>query len=425
MKGEVELRESRALLRSHPPVATPLDMAEAMDPRWMKHVGADLLQRGSPLDSARLGDGCRHVFLDVGSNRGVHVRFLMEGPAVYPGSRYLQWGFFQQHYGPRFVNDSTICSFGFEPNPAHAERLRRLALRLRANGRRAEWFNAAASNRTGTLTMYHNSWRGNMSGSSEWGFSAFGRRLEEAHPVNSTHKVRHDGTLKERSSEHLNAVKEKQKAAEHAYWVAEWWRKNGGGIETVPMIDLGLFILTELVNRRIPPAPHGIHPSEVRPPSIIMKLDVEGAELDVLERMRTLNVLCEVDVITCELHSSALDWSKAGDRTPYESVYERYPSLFDLIEERSSMPTFSSTTLEQRRKRAPGATVVGPAFPDLLQKIFQGRINVTTKGRRRLARAHENKASGSEVASSCRTEFKWADDESYLLVEDMIRRPWE
>ena len=32
-------------------------------------------QPGYFLNRTRLGDGCRHVFIDGGSNRGVHVRF--------------------------------------------------------------------------------------------------------------------------------------------------------------------------------------------------------------------------------------------------------------------------------------------------------------------------------------------------------------
>ena len=34
-------------------------------------------------ETKRLGDGCYHVFLDVGSNRGVHGRFFYE-PELYP-----------------------------------------------------------------------------------------------------------------------------------------------------------------------------------------------------------------------------------------------------------------------------------------------------------------------------------------------------
>ena len=94
---------------------------------------------------AKLADGCRHVFLDVGSNRGVHVRMLMQ-PHLFPEAPFLRkWKFFDQYFGPSYATDATICSFGFEPNPAHAARLQKLGLQLRAMGRRAEWFSSAAS----------------------------------------------------------------------------------------------------------------------------------------------------------------------------------------------------------------------------------------------------------------------------------------
>merc|ERR1719353_914629 len=38
---------------------------------------------------ARMGDNCYHVFLDVGSNRGVHGRFYFE-PEKYPGSKFAK-----------------------------------------------------------------------------------------------------------------------------------------------------------------------------------------------------------------------------------------------------------------------------------------------------------------------------------------------
>ena len=45
---------------------------------------------------ARLGDGCGHVYLDIGSNRGVQVRKLFE-PQRYPGAPVLQ--LFEQLFG--------------------------------------------------------------------------------------------------------------------------------------------------------------------------------------------------------------------------------------------------------------------------------------------------------------------------------------
>ena len=41
------------------------------------------------------------------------------------------------------------------------------------------------------------------------------------------------------------------------------------------MIDLGQFIASELIARDIPPPPAGMAAADVRPPSLLMKLDVE------------------------------------------------------------------------------------------------------------------------------------------------------
>lgn len=67
----------------------------------------------------KLGDGCYHVFLDVGSNIGVHNRFLFE-PGLYPNAK-TALSVFDQEFGEK-RNNLDICAFGFEPNPVHEER---------------------------------------------------------------------------------------------------------------------------------------------------------------------------------------------------------------------------------------------------------------------------------------------------------------
>jgi hypothetical protein len=37
-----------------------------------------------PWNANSMGDGCKHVFVEIGANMGVHTRFLFE-PAHYPG----------------------------------------------------------------------------------------------------------------------------------------------------------------------------------------------------------------------------------------------------------------------------------------------------------------------------------------------------
>ena len=151
----------------------------------------------------------------------------------------LGWGLFSKSFGPRFLSDQTVCAFAFEPNDMHVRRLRRLSLRLRAKGRRVEVFHAAASNQAGALTFFHRADERNETANYSVGFGA-------------SPEVKKDKTLVHQ------AIR-------------------------LPAIDLGLFIATELIGRSIPPPPADVPASDVRAPSLIMKLDSEGAELVVLE----------------------------------------------------------------------------------------------------------------------------------------------
>lgn len=62
----------------------------------------------------RLGDGCFHVFLDVGANIGVHGRFLFE-PKKYPEAVVAR-AIFDEEFGAERDNRD-VCAFEFEPNP--------------------------------------------------------------------------------------------------------------------------------------------------------------------------------------------------------------------------------------------------------------------------------------------------------------------
>ena len=210
--------------------------------------------------STRLGDGCRapagprtevtripyspgflwwtgHVFLDVGSNRGVHVRFLTE-PHLFPNSSYLAAGHFARYFGPGFATDPTVCAFGFEPNVAHSARLARLARLYRSAGRRVEFFMVAAQAHAGVVTMYNHR---DDAAASDWRFGA--KRLSHR-PVN------------------------------------------------VSALDLSAFVRRELIGRAVPAAAS----ADARPPSIVVKLDVEGDELAIFERMLDTHALCAINL---------------------------------------------------------------------------------------------------------------------------------
>jgi hypothetical protein len=55
----------------------------------------------------KLADGCRHVFIDGGSNTGVHLRFLVT-PDLFPDAHYTP--LFSRHFGPGFASDPAVCA---------------------------------------------------------------------------------------------------------------------------------------------------------------------------------------------------------------------------------------------------------------------------------------------------------------------------
>lgn len=187
-------------------------------------------------------DGCRYVYLDVGTNMGMHVRFLYEADN-YPKNKFGKEMFDRFFMKNRHRSD--ICAFGFEPNAAHVPRLDKLTTYLKKKGMNATFFNGAVSNVTSTATFYGDEADLN----SGVGFSGITR------------------------------------AGQNAKF-------------TVNTIDLSAFILDKVVKRKIPPA---LFPNDP-PPTILMKMDIEGYEYFVLPMMLATKALCELDVMTIEYH---------------------------------------------------------------------------------------------------------------------------
>jgi len=189
-------------------------------------------------DKPRLGDGCWHIYLDVGSNIGVQVRKLFE-PHRYPKADILPY--FESYFHidpskpvPRALppitttntetdeftdltnpngsnNDllpqnnaiSHICAFGCEPNPLHVDRLNALEEAYTRTGWRTTFFTetAVGISDTDAATFYlSEAYLG-------WAVSNFP------------------------TEDHVN---------------------EGGKVTRVPYIDLSRFVLEELVNRKLP-----------------------------------------------------------------------------------------------------------------------------------------------------------------------------
>jgi len=179
--------------------------------------------------------------LDVGSNRGTHVRKLFE-PQKYPGCSYLavfDKGFGAAEKRTRPFNETGICTFGFEANPRWTSTHQQLEKAYTSQGWRVKWFSPeAVSDTDGSLAFWHNDEGG---AASDWGFS-IRKRTANANEV------------------------------------------------TVPTIDLSAFM--EELHKNAPPGYR------------LMKMDIESAEFRVLPKFVTKQLLCKnvLDAMTIEWH---------------------------------------------------------------------------------------------------------------------------
>lgn len=198
----------------------------------------------------KFGDDCYHIFLDVGANLGVHSRFLFE-PEKYPNAIKAQ-SVFDKEFGAR-RNNSDLCAFAFEPNPAHKSRHEKLANAYRKFGWRYHFIQAAVSDTKGNVTFYHN----NDESNEEWGFG-----------------------------DHL--------------------RRGSTNPETVSTVRLSTWISDEILGRMLPESVYG----EYSQPKVVMKMDIESLEFAVLPDLMYTGVLCNtVDVVFGELHGFKIDYN--------------------------------------------------------------------------------------------------------------------
>jgi len=211
-------------------------------------------QIGSDNTSTKLGDGCYHIFLDMGSNVGVHGRFLLE-PDKYKRAGKAH-AVFNKHFGPvEKRNNSDFCVFAFEPNSAHKARQLELQQVYGKLGWRYHFEPVALSDVEGNLIFYHQD-NGKMN---EWGFST------------------------------------------HAYEKeVPWAGQEGKTNETVPSIRFAKWMEENIQNRIIPEEPNN---KDALPPTVVMKFDIEGSEYEVVFDLLFSGLLCDiVDYTFGELH---------------------------------------------------------------------------------------------------------------------------
>jgi len=199
-------------------------------------------------------DGCHHVFIDAGSNLGVHGRFLFE-PEKYPNATWAR-GVFDQQLGPVSQRRRNTCVFAFEPNPAHAEHQRATQDSYRAMGWRYTYTGMGVGIKNETLKFYRNDGVAKGSKMEEWGFGYLNRAKGFADRF-ANRKV------------------------------------------LVPVLDFAEW-LDRVVFPRLLPTQLDRAWGE---PKVVLKLDIEGMEVGLIPHMLTRGVLCKIDFLFGDVHS--------------------------------------------------------------------------------------------------------------------------
>lgn len=213
-----------------------------------------------------LADGCHHVFIDLGSNKGVHGRFLFE-PQKYPKQNVSRL-----HFDPVFgkVNKKAMCVFAFEPNPHHKEHQSSIQKAYARQGWRYVYMPAGVSNASGSLNFYANPDVVGGKKNEFWGFGTTRRHTENNPPI------------------------------------------------PVKVIDFASWFKFHILGRCLPADQKAASQLvDARPPKIMIKMDVEGQEFNVISKMLRDGLACKIDRMIMELHSKFVKEIPAHDVGPW------------------------------------------------------------------------------------------------------------
>ena len=203
-------------------------------------------------------DGCYHVYLDVGSNIGIQVRKLFE-PEKYPNSGALPvydklFGNIKERRNENHDHGKRICAVGFEPNPAHTQYLKDVEEKYNKCGYKIKFMTeTAVSYRDGYTTFYSDEAYSML----EWG----GSILPPGVNVNS--KQPHD------------------------------LKKNN-----ITELRLSTYLKNVVGKRKLP-----VSIDKANPPKIVMKMDIEGSEIDVMPDIIFTGGLQYINELMIEWHS--------------------------------------------------------------------------------------------------------------------------
>lgn len=244
----------------------------------LNNVQAQMLASLSEIPTNSHGDalkawfqGCRYVYLDVGTNTGIQIRKLFE-PELYPGASVLT--IFDEMFGKDRKQRADVCAVGFEPNVHHTKRLQVLEDAYNAKGWRVKIFTeTAASTKDGTAEFFFDTLAAPEH--HQWGAS-------------------------------LIPWQSDMKAAS---------KTDSSGKSTVQTIDLSRFVNSYIRGTNT---------------TVVMKVDVEGAEHILLPHMIITGALCRVDLVFAETHGFG-EVVAAGGVTDgdFRAFFKEYVQKYD------------------------------------------------------------------------------------------------
>ncbi|XP_063712116.1 uncharacterized protein LOC134840293 [Symsagittifera roscoffensis] len=236
-------------------------------------------------------DGCYHVYLDVGSNIGVQIRKLYE-PKLYVGASILP--IFDDYFGDveerlnlnKTISDGwTVCAVGFEPNSHHSEYLKQIESSYQKCGWKVKMMTeTAVSDRNGITKFYSDMAFQNL----EWGGGVLPPGvINIAQPASSEYK-------------------------------------------NVSLIRLSEFIRDVVGTRRLPSNAGGS-----KPPRVVMKMDIEGSEVDVMNDLIFSGALQHINLAAVEWHGRLQQLSER------KSVSNRLQQALQLLSSVSEVMRYS------------------------------------------------------------------------------------
>ena len=232
--------------------------------KTLNEADSNLTKAGEAFNSKpskNILDGCYHVYLDVGSNVGIQVRKLFE-PELYPGSGVL--GLYNSSFGkpderrganteqPGADHMKTVCAVGFEPNSRQTEKLKLLENSYNKCGWFVKFFTeSAVSDHEGEGNFFtdNSKW--------EWG----------------------GGVLPP------DVIRQNEKA-----------KNKSSNYKTVKMIRLSSFLRDVVAARKIGPVKIN------KLPEVVMKMDIEGSEVEVIADLILSGSIKYVNLLMVEWH---------------------------------------------------------------------------------------------------------------------------